>query len=123
MGYAEYITDLMRDLISMSTDWGHGPNPLMRYSPPAFFLVELVSQYGWVRDFLFPELGFATLVPRFRIHFVKEACSDLCPANPCGFFFQNSWPVRRGSFEGCWYSAQFWLQYSVVDYPDSSWFV
>jgi hypothetical protein len=44
-------------------------------------LVEFVAKYGWFRGFLFPELGFATLVRRFRchwIHFVKETFSGLC---------------------------------------------
>ena len=66
----------------IETDWGHGPNPLMRYTPLAFFLAEFVAKYSCVRGFLFPELGFATLVQRFRchwIHFVKEAFSDSCP--------------------------------------------
>ena len=59
-----------------------GPNQLLRDTPWAFFLVEFVAKYGWVRGFLFPELGFATLVQRFRchwIHFAKEAFSDSFP--------------------------------------------
>ena len=71
----EYITDIekLRELISVSiieTDWGHGPNPLMRYTPLVFFLVEFVAKYGCVRGFLFPELGFATLVQCFRCHWI-----------------------------------------------------
>ena len=75
----------VRELISQSlieTGWSHGPNQLLRYTPWAFFLVEFVAKYGWVRGFLFPELGFATLVQRFRchwIHFAKEAFSDSFP--------------------------------------------
>jgi hypothetical protein len=39
---------------------------------------------------------------------------------PWDFFFQNRWPVPLGLFKGFWHSPQFWLQDSVVDYPDSS---
>jgi len=69
----------VRKLFSQSiieTGWIRNPNPLMRYTPLVLFLAELVAKYGWIRGFLFPELGFAALVQRFRchshwIHFVK----------------------------------------------------
>ena len=77
----KYVSWCLRVII-IETGWGHGINPLMQYTPAAFFSVEFVTKYGWVCGVLFPELGFATLAQCFRchwIHFVKETFSDLCP--------------------------------------------
>jgi len=106
----------VRELISQSIEYHR--NRMEPWSQPfgaiyplawAFFLVEFVATYGWVRGFLFPELGFATLVRRFRchwIHFVKEAFSDLCPeissskiGGQFGFARLKAFGIHRNS--GC----------------------
>ena len=69
-----------RELIAksiMETGWcnGHYHNH-MQYTPWAVFLIEFLVRFGWVPGFLYPELGFGTLVQRFRchwVHFLKAA--------------------------------------------------
>ena len=69
-----------RELIAksiMETGWcnGHEHNH-MQYTPWAVFLIEFLVRFGWVPGFLYPELGFGTLVQRFRchwVHFLKAA--------------------------------------------------
>ena len=49
---------------------------LIVYSPWEVFLIEFLVSLGWVPGFLYPELGFGTLVQRFRchwVHFLKAA--------------------------------------------------
>jgi hypothetical protein len=47
------------------SSWGRGTG-MLGYTPWAFFLIHFIVEFDFVPGVLFPELGFGTLVQRFR---------------------------------------------------------